>query len=1799
MFKMFQGLLEIKKLLITGLVVFLVFTGITVAIILAQQIQTGPDLNVKVSDFKPSEYLSTLEPTNITVRFSRDMVPDDSLNILFADVPIEITPHIEGLGKWTDNNVFVFYPGAAFKPSTEYTIKIYSSKTYLYGNRINEPREFKLRTPTIAITNFWTEIAEVPDQEFSNRLIIHLTFSCQVDPIQLKEHIPVLLGDKLKLNLVEQAPATDMTITSEPFRTININGEFEFVITKGLNCVGGQIPLQGDYKQKFTIPKPEPFVIENVGSQGAGPNSRIEIRLSQSVALTEIQDYITITPKLDFTVSQYYSEIEILGNFKPRETYTIDIKKGLHSLNGQQLEQDFSGKVMIGDMPPRITFPDNGLFMSKKGGQLLAVETVNIDKITVEVEQIFPNNIVYYLGDYGRGYYGEDAGRLGRRIFSKDFTLNQTQNEPLTSTIDIGKIVGDTLRGVYNVAVRQKDQRWTYDLRQVMISDLGIMARLSGNYLIVWANSLGDTKPVSDAKVTLFSRNNQSILEGETDSHGVIIFENIAEKIKGYEPFVITVTKGSDLSYLQFSECLIPTSDFDVSGRPYLARGYESFLYSDRGVYRPGETVHLVSVVRGVESAVPQEFPYKIKIMDPEGRDFQEYKLTTRDGGISSLDIEIPSYAKTGGYALSAKIGDDLIGQYSFQVEEFMPDRIKTAIATDKDSYKAGDEVKIDVNGVYLFGPPCSGNPIDGHVTLESDLFQPKSYSEYSFSDPAVSFTPIQASLPSDNLDPQGNHTYHYKISQNLKPPSSLRMTVSATVREDGGRAVSAYKSVMVNPYPFYFGIKQGFEGYGQAGKPVNFTMVAINGDSQPTSVDSVWVKFYNITYQNIVKRDQNGIYRYQSDEKDVIIDSTLVSFTGSSVSVAFTPQDYGSFRARVGVKGGHSATVTFYVSGWGYSPWSMAHPDRIDLALDRKIYKAGDKAKLLVKAPFEGKLLLTFEKDKVLEYKTYNLDSNSAEIEIPIKKEYAPNIYVTATLIKSTTSLERYSPARAFGIAPIMVDNTKQMLSISIGAPDVMKPRQKLDLAIKTNLTKGTRVTVAAVDIGILQLTDFKTPDPFDFFYGKKRPGLNAYDIYSLVYPDIKEAESKLTPGGSAGYEASRKRHLNPINARRVKPVALWSGIVSVDAAGTAHVSFDIPQFNGKLLVMALGFDANKVGAASKEVTVRDKIIIQESLPRFIAGGDTIKTGMVIFNNTGTENDFDIGLDIAGPAKLVSAKNVRLHIPSNSKDLAEFTIKALDKPGKVVFNISAAGGGEHALETVELANRPGQPLQTKSGSGAIKSGTSANINMPTDWIEGTEEYQLKISPLPTVRLAGSIQYLLSYPYGCMEQTVSKLFPLLYFNDLAKFLQPEIFGGKGQDYYINEGIAKIATMQLPSGAFMFWKGDSQPNPWASVWATHFLVEARKLGYQINDDLYDKAIANMDQMSKETSQGATHGVLRIYSAYVLAKAGKLDKSIVNNLKLMNLEVIPVWSRFQLAGTIAMTSGTQDALWLMPAEIHPLKYEPQTGDNFDSDIRGNAILLDVLSDIAPDNPAIPELVNEISLKMFVNDWYTTQGNAFALLALGRYFHSQEKPDYTGTIIVDGKKYKQFGIDTLTINDPGIGGKNIEISINGAGNCYYWWQSSGVSSERTVREFDNRMVVRRQYLDSKGNPISLDSLHLGDQLVAKVTCEARDKELDNVAISDLLPSCLEIENPRLVTTGRLSWLPTNGYGPAYVDIRDDRLLMFVNNMNPGNRFVYYYSLRVVSRGNFFVPPVAAGCMYDPLIASASSSGMMKVEK
>ncbi len=1823
---MFSEIRNRIRMPITGrivLIAIIVLASAGMVIRLAAELpQTSPDLNVKVTTFDPSRF--TEIKGNITVKFSRDMVPDDSLDIPVFDTPLQFDPPIPGIARWVEKSILRFFPDEPLKPATEYTAKVESDKVFLYGNKINDDREFKFQTQSLQLEYAWDELLAVKDSADYRRMKISLGFNYPVDVKELVKHAEIKGGSgavKKSLSFEVKTPeghegedirissdldfesyrgSYDAYIITEPFLLTDNFQNYDLIINDDFRCLDCTNPLWHKYVKTFGVDRKQRLIISRVWVQGIGTGFQINAYFNLPIDPETAADYVTID-KVKPRMHAEYSTLVIQGDFEPGKSYEIKIEKGMPSANGTILENEYSSIVTVPDLSPSVRFTANGRYLPLSGTGLIELETVNVGKVTVEVEEIFANNILHFLqGGHGTyNAYGRNSTTLGRSFFTKDYELSYTKNQPLKNSVDIAGMIGGRNKGIFKISVRSKDSRWVGDGRYIMLTDIGLSARLADDYLMVWANSLDDTHPLNKATVRLISSNNQTIVEGTTDSRGIATFDKLKSKLEGFEPYLIVVTKDNDMSYLQFDQARLPVSEYDVSGRPLLTDGYEAFVYTDRGIYRPGDTVHIVSVIRGADAAMPQEFPYIVSITDPRGNKYEEFKNTAGKESLDPNDFIVPAFAGTGRYNITARIGDDYtIGQAAFMVEEFMPDRIKVQAEAGKSGYRAGETMIFDVVSKYLFGPPASGLKASGHITIESEFFSAKGYSKYSFNDETRSFKKLEIDLPDTVLDSLGKLTYRYKLEDKIKAPSMLKGLFSVNVSEQGGRAVGGYTEVKIFPYEDYVGIKGNIQGYAKTGNPVEYEVIGMDLNGQHTAIDSVEVMVYRLVYNSMLRADQNGYYRYVSEETAIEVESRLIAVDGKPVKEIFTPDKYGRYRiiAR-DLKGGHAASVNFYVSGWGYAPWAMTNPDRLEIGLDKAVYAAGEKASVQIRAPFGGKLLLTVERDKVLEFMTVDMENNTADIELEVKKDYFPNVYITGTLIKSADKIEQTLPARAFGMAPLVLSNEKKNIAIEIKAPDEIKPNTKLPIEIQLNPPRAAEVTVAAVDLGILQLTAFDTPDPLEYFHGKKRPYPGQYDIYSFIFPEIGKHESNLSPAGGMLFGETLKRHVNPVRAQRVKPTALWSGVVRTDDAGHATIDFNVPQFNGGLRIMAVASAEDQFGSNDKEVVVRDKIVIQESFPRFTAPNDEIEGLVSVFNNTGADATIAVGLKLEGPAELIGEPVQNISVKDNSEATAIFKFKTTLVPGRIDCMITATSGAERSEIDFELPNRPYQQPYTEFGSGLANVANPAEFTLPGDWLEGTARFVIQTSAGDFAGLARGLEYLLSYPYGCIEQTTSRIMPLLYFENLVKFARPDLIGSKGHEYFVQEGLMRLMEFQRRDGSFSFWPGSNEYfNPWGSLYAGHSIIEAKQAGYTVDKDFYKQTVDFIKSVARGEEIRNLEPNHRIYAAYILARAGLLEKRAINYMKSINPGSVPPYSKYQMAGVLALSGETDYAKELLPKAIEPATFSPESGGSFSSGVRTTAILLDVLFDADPANPGLGVLANSLADNIKNNRWYTTQETAFALMALGRYLKNLKPIDFIGTITIAGDSTYRIDTSLTRIKRNDLNDKEILITIKGNGDCHYAWQATGINLSHAPEEFSRGINITREYFDEDGNKLDSSGVELGSRVICAIKVTATDGNLEYVVIDDMIPAGFEIENPRLKTTPRLSWISKGTTDYQYSDIRDDRIMYFVDLLI-GKPKEFYYSLRAISAGDFAVPPVMAECMYNPSIGAASSSGRIKI--
>jgi uncharacterized protein YfaS (alpha-2-macroglobulin family) len=1762
------------------------------------------DHGIKLVAMDPADDINI--KTNLTFTFSGDAVEEREVGVTVTDRLIKFTPAIPGRFRWISRRELRFLPETPFLPSTEYQADLQTGlvkvkERYLSGNRAVKFNTGLFKVESVSIGFVYPE-----GQKKGLRLQANLQFNYPVTAAELQKALELRFTKNerpIGFNLSASVGGNNLVATSELLQPEDKDKEVELVIPKGFRCRGGNIGLAETFSEKTVLGAKKPLTIIEAAPKNSDTHCWIAVHCSDIADAKSLAGFIRIKPEVPFKVAVEGDYINIKSDkFKSGANFQIRLAPGLPSLNGYPLKREYAATVFFTDLEPSLKFNAPGRYLSSKGNLNLGLETVNIDRVNLEISQIYANNIVSYLHDASNDNYVYSGyiPRMGRVVESSLININGPKNELVTTPINLREYLKDNFRGILQVVVSSDDERWFRDAKYVIVTDLGIVGKMGRDELMVWVNSLAAMEPKPKTKVSLISRNNQVMATAFTDRQGVARFKNIKKTRAEFEPYIILAELGDDFAFVQFEQGLIETADFDIRGRRHLVDGYEAFLYLDRDIFRPGDQGNLVAVIRGPNAGMPPEFPVKLEVKQPDGQIYKELKSNTADRGMCEFAITVPDYAQTGRYQANLRIADEIVGSASFSVEDFMPERIKVTAKTDQPEYYAGNKARVSVTGVNLFGPPAAGRRSELKVKLEPVEFTAAGYNSYTFGDPEQAFSPKEQELGEIKLDDDGVAVYNYEFPKELTPPAKLRALFHATVLEDGGRAVSSYQAVDLHAYQRYIGIKAlSRENYCELNKPFPIKYVVVDTHGKPVEKTRLSLEVYRITWNSVYRKTESGRYEYVSEEEKTRVYSGTLTAEKGEQSYQYVPKDYGRYQIVLKDPASPSrAAVSFYAEGWGYTPWTMDAPEKVKLETDRKTYKVGEQAKIEVKAPFSGKALVTVEREQVYDYQVVEFKENTGVVTIPVKEEYKPNVYVSLHLIRSIKSLEKRAPARAFGIVPLTVDCLAHKLDLKLQAAAEIRPRHELEVSVKIDRSAANAyLTLAAVDEGICQLTNYAVPDPVKYFYGKRSLNIESYDLYGMILPEVESAPAKSSPGGDADLDGVRRRNLNPVAVKRVKPLSLWSGVVKVDRNGEARVKLQVPQFNGTLRLMAVAASGNRFGSAQKKIIVRDPIVITPTFPRFVAGGDRFSVPVGVVNGTGKAGCFQITLGAKGPVEIVGASRQALSLKNQEEQMVFFELKAKNSTGKLAFTLQARGNQATCEITEELALRPSVPLTQEYKSGAITAKRPMTVVPASDWLPGTASYQLTLAPLPGLKFAGSLRYLLGYPHGCVEQTTSKLFPLLYFDSLAEATQNEVFKGGNADYYIGQGIEKLEAMQLRDGSFSYWPGDSYSNEWGSVYAANFLVEARKAGYSVADRVYDKMLKYLLNLSRVSDSSKERLQTRIYALYVLSLAGKTQLSTMAYLKNLALDKLDEASQAQLAAAYYYSGDRQTAKQLLPATLTPSVAGRQTGGNFNSAVRDDAIILGALADIEPGNPVIFKLVSRLGKAAKPGYWGNTQENAFALMALGKIYKKKTESDYQGEVWVDNQKIAAFDSQKITtLKDSRLGKGRIRVKISGKGECYYHLTACGIPARNDVKEYSRGISVTREYLDRHGDRQNPAHIRQGDLIVAHLTIRPDQDGLDNIAIVDMLPGGLEIDNPRLAGNAGLTWISEKSLVPGYLDVRDDRLILFVNLSKSGT-YHFYYALRAVSCGEFILPSVKAECMYEPEIGSYASSGQITV--
>lgn len=1781
-----------------------------------------PTSVVVVMDQHPKPYLKSNEVVGWA--FSEPMVATSNIGKNYVQGPVSFRPAVTGVFRWITSQRLEFRPDATWRGCSMFSAVIDPKLLSVAGHQLAAQKDYPIQTAPLELLS-----ASQADVSSDQKVTIRLDFSDPITPAALEQYMALTTTNGQTINWKVRGNVASRTILVEtenyPGETVQLN------LRPGLTSLAGPLGVTQPIT-KFIACSDKLSITELIPEAASFENGSIRFRSSMPLDLDNAASFVKVVPKTTFSVEPYccypgHNEYRLAGEFQPGQIYTIVFQKGLPTADKLSLEKDVKRQVYFPDRPAAITFRIPGQYISRTSSLLLPITTVNTRQFKVIAQRIYPNNLVHFALRETKGFryfYESPAEGLGQIIAEKAYEVRSTVNVISDTVVRLKDLLGSDARGAYWITASADPGGTVGQL--VIISDIGVTAQRASNELLVWVNDLHTLAAISNAEVHAYSEANQELFSGKTDDQGLARFRQT--NATNQQPYLVTVQLGDDLTYLPLASSRVNVRG-DLSGIPYPSGSYEAYLFADRGIFRPGETGHVVAVVRGPAVTCPSSFPVELEIIRPDGKPKQTIPALLDNLGVASFTIKWEDYDSTGNYELALKTpgGTNRLGNMVVALEEFVPPQIAVEVTGPTNRATPTNGIKFEVQARRLFGPPAAGNQVQAEVNFVPSEFTAVDWPGYIFSDNEKAFKPVRTTLSSTNLDAAGHAVYSAAISAAWRPPSALEAIIGATVLESGGRGVAATTRRRVDVYPFYLGIKIQAEGGAlKVGQSYQFAFVTLQPSGMVlTALTNAEVSVARESWSTVLQKEDSGHYSYKSVRQLQNIAKETIKLENGTGRYAFTPAMAGQYIISIkDNQTGVSASIPFYAgtADQEWLTWSMETPDQLKLFLDKDKYEIGDQARLIVQAPYTGKLLLTLVANHILETRVISLDKNTAEITIPVSSNYAPNIYCLASLIRAVAPGERWAAHRAVGALPLNVKTPQRHLKVQLTAPTEGRPMTNLavEAAVTDQLGMPVQaeVVVAAVDEGICQLTDFITPDPASYYCGQREMLIELFDLYSLLMPELEEGISGTpsTPGGGAAERLSRR--LNPIKVRRFKPVALWDGVLKCSTNGHVSATFNVPEFSGELRLMAVAIDKTAFGSANQKIIIRRPLTVTSSLPRFLAPEDTCAFPVEIFNGTGRDGVAEVTVSTTGALEVAQSvgreyggiSTTSIPIGSGQHTSVCFEIRAVRQPGAATLRLQARLNEESYAESFELAVRPPAAEAAIFSSAAISAGQSTNWIPQGQWLPGTGHCVVDGSGLASADLAGSLSYLLDYPYGCLEQSVSSAFPLLYLADLAAQLRPGSIISADVTPLVKAGIYRIISMQLANGGFACWPNTTDVDDWGSIYATHFLVEATKAGYAVPGGQFEAACGYLHRLLAQPVRNADNVdssawkedmELRSYASLVLALAGQADAGWIARLN-EQMPHLGLSAQLNVVGALAVSGQRRSASDLL-AKVNiatPTESSRNGAGCFNSSTRSAAIILSLWLDLDPENPAVLGLVQRLKETRIAGRWDTTQDNALAVMALGQYYRrvAQDHLPFvacihcasTNNVVVFDQDHPAH----VELAEAPVGG--VLISNAGPGTAYLFMCAKGIPMDAELEERDSQIKVRRQLLDSQGNVVQNREFRQGELVVVEWTLEA-DRFTDNIVVEDLLPAGLEVENAQLKTALVVPWAKEKSSLPLrHLETRDDRVLGFVGEFSGTKKF--YYTVRAVSKGSFDYPAIKASCMYDSGISSINGRGHVSVK-
>ncbi|MCB1931772.1 MAG: alpha-2-macroglobulin family protein [Candidatus Accumulibacter sp.] len=1535
-------------------------------------------------------------------------------------------------------------------------------------------------------------------------------------------------------------------------------------------------------------------------------------------------------------------------HIKPQVRYVVRVQPGLMARSGSRLEQETRFSIRTAAVAPAFYFASRGMVLPAAQNGGLPVTTVNVPEVDIQFLKVKPDQLARFLDkvvargaaasdvqsdpadDDDHDYYDrrtrlkgavsywdlDQLHKLTTSAFVGRFLTEQKADRRRVTFIPVENIPALREPGVYVAVMSQPNRfRGDYQTTYFYVSDLGLHLRqYAGRGADAYISSLIDGRTRAGVEVSWIDGSGRILARGESDDNGRVSF---AEKPAAAR--VLMARKGGQMSLIALREAALDLAEFDIAGMPYVP--VRLFAYSGRNLYRPGEKFEVSVIARDADGHPVPPQPIQAILRRPDGKAqwTATWQAEQAFAGYYRRTIDLPIDAATGSWQLelradpAARIASTSM---SFAVEEFLPERMKLELSTASERLgKDSLAWQVDVSGRYLYGAPAAGNSLVGVVTSERNRNPlSRELPGFVFGDANEDSVRARSELPALTMDEQGQAIVEVDLEAVVKRRSPFTVRTTLSLLESGGRPVIRSIERVFWPAPVLVGLRPMFVGaYAREGAPAEFEVVRADAGAALHAGTALPVRLFREDRHYYWRFDDQRGWHSGFSEGNELVATTQVSVPAGGRGMLSLPVRYGRYRLEVfDPESGQTTRFRFY-AGWSAKDDETqgVRPDRVALKLDKPSYTTGETARLTISPPHAGEALVTVEGDRGLWARRLSIAADGTTIDIPIDKDWQRHdLYVAVMVLRPGDSGEKVTPARALGVLHLPLDRGSRKLTVNIEAVQKMEPEQPLKVKVSVPEAKGrtTMLTLSAVDVGILNITGFASPDPFAFFFAKLRYGADLYDIYGRVIEKMAGDKGRLKFGGDSGPKPTQSL------PKKVRLVDLFSGPVMLDDNGQAEVSLPVPDFNGSLRLMAVVAGGERFGWQEAEVTVVAPLLVELATPRFLSVGDSAVLALDVQNLAGSAQAIRLAVSNAD-GLLIKGGEQQFSLQDRQKRTLRIPIEAGSALGLSEVTVRIDSPRVRINRSFPLQVQPPTPRQSVLRRVAIAPGDSVTIRDAElgGFLPESVAATLAVSNQPPIDVRSAVQGLLRYPYGCAEQTASSAYPHLFIDEAAarKFgLKP--YTRVQRTEALDRAIARLAGMQAPNGGFSLWGNLAEYQYWLSAYVSNFLLDAREQGFNVPPEVEKRALEFLLKGLQEGVAGLPTGVVKYnensvwndyryagsgrfavlaYGAYVLARQGKAPLSTLRQLAESQaaahsgLALVHLGLALQLMGDETRASSAI-AAGLVKRRAGP---EYAWWGDYGSNLRDWA-LIDVLLGKHQLTPAGREnLVNQVAGEMVGRRYYSTQ-EKLALFLLGRSFATDAASEWRGEMLSAGKtqaiggrgiQYLPLSAEQLATGVTLRNGdkERLFTELNFAGN-----PASMPAARRD--DFD----LRRDWFTADGKPLGDRPLHVGETAIVRVQVKSAGRYANGLVV-DYIPAGLEIENANLVQ-GEQSVVMVDGVDPRqamlnsniqHVEFRDDR---FVVAARLAGTMQFFYRVRVVTPGRFVVPPTYAEDMYQPQV-------------